>query len=428
MGFKDLFKRKEKEVVVVNDGVDDYPPSFVARSFTKFGPDYVPLFTNQSRMNHSSMNLSAVFRAVELISSTVAQLPLEIYQLDDKMRTRKKYVDHKAYYILSREPNSYMTRYTFIKCMIMNMLLSGNAYASINRDDRGVIKSLGIINPNNVSVLIDKSTGQIAYKIQGVDIAERIIDSSDIIHVQNIPDASGIKGISTLEYANQTLKLSTDSENMASNFFGTNALTGYLKMKLGGGKLQKEQREQVRADWQNQIANMSSFGLPVLDTESEFVPLNIKDGDVQLLASRKFNIECIARFFNVNPILLYDLTKNSYSSSEHASLQLLNDCIAPILEKFELEFERKIFLPGERLKIDVKFDTQVMLRLDKLSQAEYFTKLFNIGVLSVNEIREYIDLEPVSDGDLRIVQANTSTFEEIKSRTTNNQVNAPLLS
>lgn len=405
MNILDLFKR-EKNQPLTN------PTKLVnMRGISKYGADYTPLFT--SVKEHYSMNLSAVFRAVDLISSTVAALPITIYRYKDDA-SKYKYFNHPAYYLLSREPNPLMSRYTFIKCMVINMLLSGNAYGRIIRDEHGEITELRLINSQNVNILYDKSTNKLAYNIIDEGIT---VDSCDMIHIQNIPDGTGIKGMSTLDYAKKTLQISADSENMASNFFSTSSLTGYLKIKTIG-KSAKEQKDDARKSWANQINSIANSGIPVLDDSQEFVPLNVKDADIQLLESRKFNIENISRFFNVSPILLFDLSKNSYSSSEHASLQLLNDCIAPILERFELEFERKIFLPSVKKYIDVKFDESAMLRLDKLTQAEYFTKLLNIGVLSPNDIRDSLDMERTPEGDIYVLQVNTATFEEIKNRAT----------
>ena len=87
-----------------------------------------------------------------------------------------------------------------------------------------------------------------------------------------------------------------------------------------------------------------------------------------------------------------------------------------LLEKIELEFERKLYKPSERSRIDVRFDTSVLLRADKQSLANYYNTLFNIGVVSANEIRKQLDLPAVDGGDSHFVQVN---LMEIKNAANN---------
>ena len=108
----------------------------------------------------------------------------------------------------------------------------------------------------------------------------------------------------------------------------------------------------------------------------------------------------------MSPSKAYDLSHSSYSSIEASQLAFLTDTLQPILDKIELEFERKLFLPGERFKYDVSFDTSVLLRTDKSALADYYTKMFNLGVLTSNEIRRQMDFEPVEGGDQPFIQSN----------------------
>lgn len=97
-------------------------------------------------------------------------------------------------------------------------------------------------------------------------------------------------------------------------------------------------------------------------------------------------------------------------------MAFLTDTLSPLLEKIELEFERKLYKPSERSGIDVRFDTSVLLRADKQSLANYYNTLFNIGVVSANEIRKQLDLPAVEGGDSHFVQVN---LMEIKNAANN---------
>ena len=127
--------------------------------------------------------------------------------------------------------------------------------------------------------------------------------------------------------------------------------------------------------------------------------------------TRKFNIKDICRFFGVPPTKVFDFSDASYNTLEATQLQFLTDCLAPLLEKIESEFERKLFKPNEKFKIDVRFDTSAMLRTDKQAEADYINKLFYMGAISVNEIRKKLDLSPIENGDTHLVQSNLMTLD-----------------
>jgi HK97 family phage portal protein len=105
------------------------------------------------------------------------------------------------------------------------------------------------------------------------------------------------------------------------------------------------------------------------------------------------------------------LSKSSYSTVEATQLAFLTDTLAPLLEKIELEFERKLYKPSERKNIEVRFDTSVLLRADKASLASYYNTLFQIGVIAPNEIRRELDLPALENGDKTFVQVNVQTLE-----------------
>jgi HK97 family phage portal protein len=102
----------------------------------------------------------------------------------------------------------------------------------------------------------------------------------------------------------------------------------------------------------------------------------------------------------------FDLSNSSYSTIEATELAFLTDTLSPLLEKIEEEFERKLYKPSEKDSIDVRFDTSALLRADKQSLANYYNTLFNIGVISINEIRRELDLPALDNGNNTFVQVN----------------------
>ena len=374
--------------------------------------DYLLYNCGASYSTSKAMLLSAVYRCVEVISDSVAQLPLEPYKVDSS-GYKIKFTSHPTYRLLNSEPNSRMTRFTFIKTLIVSTLLKGNAYAYIERDGEGNAVALHYIPTDLVTIIPPKTLqDNVAYSITGLS---NVIEPCNMIHILNF-SYDGINGISTLAHAKNTLSLAADSEAHASGFFKGGAnLAGILTVQ---STLTSKQKQDLKSSWQTAFSPTSGQpnGVAVLEGNMDFKPITVNPSDAQLLETRQFNVIDICRFFGVSPVKAFDLSKSSYSTVEATNLSFLTDTLSPLLEKIELEFERKLYKPSEKDNIDVRFDTSRLLRADKQSLANYYNTLFNIGVVSCNEIRKEIDLPSIEGGDSHFVQVN---LMEVKNAASN---------
>ena len=373
----------------------------------------IGLIFGQSLITNYSMNLSAVFRAVKLISDSLASLPVIVYK-NEKNGTKVEAAAHPLFNLLGRKPNPLMNRFDFIKAMTKDMLLHGNAYAIIHRDNLNRVTSIEYVSAKNVSLIKrvgpDNEIVSVGYNISG---RKRVYEDYEMIHILNEIDDDGVTGISTLTYAARTLGLANYGEKAAENYFANGGkLAGLIKVNTN---LTDKQKTDIRQAWGEAFSGDNANGIAVLSGAQEYTPIQQNAADAQLLESRKFSVVEIARFFGVSPILLYDMEKNSYNSAEAAHLSLLTDTLQPIITKFEQEFKTKLFLNNEINKYDINFDVEEFLRTDNKSKAEYYRTLFAMGVLSVNEIRGYLDLNEIEDGDSHFVQAQLVTLKNAKN-------------
>lgn len=378
--------------------------------------DYLSFNTVGSYTQSKALMLSTVYRCVEVVSDSIAQLPIEVFRTDDE-GYKYLFKEHPTYRVLLKEPNPNMTRYTFMKTMVISMLLQGNAYAYIDRDRKGQVKGLYMIPSGLVTVLPPiKVKDGVRYSIAGIGMVESI----NMIHLVNF-SYDGIVGISTLRHAVNTLGLATDADKSASNFFKNGGnLSGVLTVST---PLSKEQKQQLKNAWTNAFQD-NAGGTAILESGMTYTPISINPTDAQLLESRKFNIVEICRYFGVSPMKAFDYSNTSYNSVEAAELAFLTDTLAPLLSKIELEFERKLFLPSEKDYMDLKFNTSVLLRADKASLAAYYQNLFNIGAMSPNEIRRNLDLTPIEGGDTTYIQVNLAPVKTVMNNLpTDNKLN-----
>ena len=357
-----------------------------------------------------SMKLSAVYAAVNLISNGVAQMPLKTYSIDSN--GNKLQINNDLSHILNCQPNKRQTRFTFIKQLIVSMLLKGAGYAYIERRGGRVI-ALHLVPYDYVTIIPPKTLLEpIKYSITGF---EKEVESKDMICLLNF-SLDGIQGISTLAYAKHSLELASNAEASANGFYkGGAACGGVLSVN---SVMSKEAKKNLKESWKTAFNpdSGSPLGIAVLEGGMTFQPIAVNPEDAQLLSVREFSVVEIARWFNISPTLLGDLSKSSYSTLEMTNLQFLTHTLQPIVTKLEQEFECKL---GDELydncHLQIKFDTTEILRSDKTSLASYYTQLYNIGVLSPNEIRRNLDLEPIEDGDTYVCQSNLVTLKNLKS-------------
>lgn len=352
-----------------------------------------------------ALNLSAVYRCVEVITNGVASLPVKLYRVDGD--GYKHQLDSDLSYVLSKRPSEKMNAFTFYKLLVKDILMSGNAYALIKRDGTGKVIGLNYVPAGLVSP-IDK-IDHIEYMVTGM---KTTVHQKDIIHLMNYSD-NGVFGVSVLTYARRTLGIADGGEKSAENFYKSGSCTsGFLKFD---GPSSGKQREEILSAWNQATGgpNSGPNGIAVLPANVNYTQLSVDPADAQLLESREFSVIEICRFFGVSPWKCFDLTKSNYNNSEMAELSFLNDTLRPLLTKIEIELETKLF-PG-MTGYDIKFDVNEMLRTDQKSHAEYLTKMFNLGVLSPNEIRKELDMEEIEGGNIHVAQINLTSIKNLET-------------
>lgn len=335
--------------------------------------------------NSFALSLSAVYSAVELISNSIALLPIQVKFKDDKGEPQVN-SEHELNLAFN---NNDMSKYMIIKMMVVDMLLFGNGYALIERSG-GHVTGIRYLESNDVQVQWDKYKKKLYYTCNTV--AGKIIQPENILHIyKNSRD--GHTGIGVLKYAARTIDLANYTENSSLDYFakGLN-VTGIVHAKQPMNKIQAQQA--LNSIEGNVNADKAYYKF--LPFDIDFQPLTQNAKDAQMIETRLFNVSEIARFFNISPVLLQDLSKSSYSTVEAANLQFLTQTLLPYISIIEAEFNRK--LVGEE-NIFIDLDEREFLRTDSQSTANYLSTLKNNGIITTNECREMLGLPRIEGGD-----------------------------
>lgn len=358
--------------------------------------------------NESPYTLSAFHRCVELISSSVANLPISVLFID-KQGNKKQRNNHRLNIVFQ---NMLLSRYQFVHSIVKDVITSGNAFAYIHRDNGGNVKQITYMQPSEVQVVYNKQKGELYYQIPS--ISKQKIEPYDMLHlVQNSKD--GIVGTSTLSLMNRTLKGAGYAEATALNLFENNGQSprGILTVE---SQLSKAQREDIKEKW---ASNLSSNGVCVLQGNMRYQSLSSTANDQQLLESRKFHQEQICQFMGVPPQLL---GMGEPKNIEELTNQFLTFTLQPIITLLEEEFTRKLFAPSEKnFRIDL--DENSMLRMSKSAQAAYYSTLLQNGCLSINEVRNELGYEAIKDGDNHLIAYSDIAQNKINSDTQEEEEN-----
>lgn len=354
-----------------------------------------------------SMRLSAVYAATNMISNSVALLPMKIVTEEGG---RKKEIQHPLTKVLNLKPNTKYNHFNFFKLLIEATILKGNGYALIERDENLNVKYLHLLDPDFVTPMI-QGDGNVKYLVNGLDYA---VDAINMIHLYTHLDNT-YRGISTIKYADMALHGAHAAEKHSENFFKSGAgLMGVLKSQA---PMTNEQKRQAAESWRMSITNTQGGGVAILPQGLDFQAIAISPEDSQLLETRKYNVVEIARFFNISPVKLFDFSNVSYSTLEQTNLSYLQDTILPFTQLIEDEFNLKLFKPSEVGKLMVDFDYSVMVQTDKKTESEYYTKLLTNGVLTINDVRSKLGFEPSAEegSDKHWMQISYATIGNIAS-------------
>lgn len=354
----------------------------------------------------SAMRLSAVSACVRLISESIASLPLAVYRRGAS-GTRTRVTDVPQYRLLHDEPNRRMTSFVFRETLTAHVLLHGNAYAIIIRSGGGDPVELLPVPAPNVSVQKTIS-GELSYRLN-LDSEVFHVQQADVLHVPGLA-YDGVKGMSPIQYAAESIGLGIAAERYGASFFGNGSTpSGYISLP---GKLNETQARTMQAAWQSVYGYNGGGGgnrTAVLFENGKFEKISIAPNEAQFIETRKFQVSEIARWYRVPPHMIGDLERATFGNIEHQALEFVTHTLRPWLVRFEQEFNRKLFpssSAGRPSDLYCEFNVDGLLRGDIKARGEYYTKARQWGWLSANDIRRLENMEPIDNGDLYLTPLN----------------------
>lgn len=344
----------------------------------------------------NALTFSAVYAAVRIISETIASIPLNVYQADGE--TRVKAVGHPVQDLLAKAPNSVSSTFTFREAMASNLVLHGNAYAKIEMNAAGRPTALIPLNPMKVEVKVVDGE-----KVYVFDKKHTYLDY-EILHFVGL-SFNGLTGKSPLSMAREAVAIGLAAQEYGARFYSNGANAGGVI--TAPGRLNTEVVKRLRESWNRaQSGNSNSHSTAILEEGMKYEKIGLDPEAAQFLQSRKFQVNEIARIFRIPPSYLADLENSSTrANTEQQAIQFVRDCITPYVRRMEVELNRKLFREDEP-NLYAYFTMEGLMRGDQKARYEAYATARQWGWLSVNDIRDLENLNPVEGGDIYLQPLN----------------------
>lgn len=347
----------------------------------------------------TALTTTAVYACIKVIAESIASLPLHLIREKGEIRSRAR--DHPLYGVLHDLANEETTSLNFREAMFASLLLWGNAYAKIERDEFGHVKALWFLRPKNMDVSRDKDD-KIVYKYSNPNGTVKEYRASDIFHVLGF-SLDGIKGISPIRQAKQTIGLTMATEEYGAKFFSNGARPGGVLETAGVVK----DPERLRSAWNAQFqGSRNGHRVAVLEEGVKYHTIGIPPDEAQFLETRKFQLSEICRIFRVPPHMIADLDRATFSNIEHQSIEFVQHTLRPWIVRFEQAVYKSLLNEWERKTYYARFNVDGLLRGDYQSRMQGYAIGRQNGWLSANDIRELEDMNPIEGGGVYLVNGN----------------------
>ena len=355
----------------------------------------------------TAQRYSAVFRATNVTATSIMTLPFRV----NAMGSRAQAASHPASPLLTKLANPEMPARRFRRLLTGHAILWGNGYAEIERDRYGAPVALWPISPKRVTPRRDPNTQALYYEVrQPVGQPPVKLDPMDVFHLMG-PSMDGINGLSRVALARETVSLGIAAEGFAAAFYGNGAwLGGIIKTAAGRKGLTETAIQNLLATFNRKHrGSHRARQVEYLDAGLEFEELAIPQKDAEFIQTRTMTLDDIARWFDVPPHKLMQMTRSIYNNIEAQEIAFVKDAVVPWAVAWEEECDFKIL--GGDDAVYSNMSVNGLMRGDMTMRAGFYNTMFNIGALSPNEIRDFEDLDPYDGGEYHYMQTALTTVE-----------------
>lgn len=412
------FKKREKALNSVDASGGWYPVwPFVREPFSGAWQQ------NKEYSAETVLAFYAVYSCITLIASDIAKLRTTLVRKTENGIWSE--YESAAFSPVLKKPNRYQTSIQFKEYWMISKLSRGNTYALKQRDERGVVTALYILDPCSVTPLV-ADDGSVYYQLRKDNLAGQLtgqeehsvtVPASEIIHDRMNCLFHPLVGISPLYAcglsANQGLAIQRSSEA----FFENGAIpSGIL---TAPGTIKQETAERLKTDWQSKFSGDNAGNTAILGDGLKYEPLIMNAVDSQLIDQLKMSAEVVCSTFHVPRYMVGVGSDPTYNNIEALNLQYYSQCLQSLIESWELVMDEGLGLgSGANKNTKTQLDLDGLLRMDTAARYKAHSDAIGGGWLAPNEARKRENLAPSEGGNTPYMQQQNYSLAALNERDT----------
>ncbi len=352
-----------------------------------------PTRSGASVNENTAFNVSVVRACISLRSWLIASLPLKVYRRTPTGPEEQR--DHPLARMFRGKVAPGFTSYKWRAVSQVCFDLGGNAYSRVIRNGFAEPERILWCKPVDVTPLENRTTGDIGWRVAGLrsDLLEH-----EVLHVANL-STNGRTGRSPLQDLREAVGLALTAEEFSARSFSNGNRKPGLLIPPAGWK--KDQAAEFQAQWAQQAAGAANAGKNMLiGGGMTWQDVGFSNHDAELLTMRKFEVEEIARVYQIPLHMVGSTEKATTWGSGIAQLNqgLVDYMLGPLCGNWEAEMTTTLLTEREQEEeFYIKFNVDALLRGDPTMRAAFYEKMRGIRGMSVNEIRRKEELPEAPD-------------------------------
>jgi HK97 family phage portal protein len=360
-----------------------------------------------------ALTFSAVFAAHKILAESTAMLPLFLLKRLNP-RGKQPATNKRLYGVLHDVANPEMDAYLVRETMTAHLAGWGRAHAKIDYNEDGEITALWPIHPARVTTARDQQK-QLVFEVNMPDGQKKTYPAWQMFYLRGM-SLDGINVYSPIGLQRQGIGLGLAAEEYGATFFGNGATPqGVITMEK---HLKDDAYDRFKESWDQTHSGVSNSNkVAILEEGMKYEKIGIPPEDAQFLQTRQFQVEEIARWYRI-PSMMLNLSgaSSTYASVEAFGLQFVTYTLYPWLVRWEKSISMQLLLERERKNYFAEHLMTAILRGDTTSRYQSYGTGRQWGWLSVNDIREFENMNPIEGGDTylqpsNMVNANDPTKE-----------------
>ena len=367
----------------------------------------------------SALSYFAVYACVTLIATDIGKMSLRLVAKDSDGVWHE--TTNPAYSPVLREPNRYQTIHKFVEQWITSKLTAGNAYVLKQRDERGVVNALYVLDPARVSVLIAPD-GAVYYALRRDDLTgvlelepgndTVIVPAKEIIHDPMVTLFHPLIGVTPLYACGISALQGLAIQNNSERFFRAGSHPGGIL--TAPGPIPQDAVKRLKEYWQTEFSGSKAGNIAVLGDNLKYEGLTMTAADAQLIEQLQFSAQTICSCYHVPPALL-DLTGAAAATDLEALLQKYHSqCIQSLLTNFEASLDKGLNLQAP---YGTEFDIDDLIWMVTATKTKAAADAIGSGAMSPNEARhKWFGLGQVKGGDTPYLQQQNYSLSALADR------------